>query len=88
MSLCLVLERGLVPERATKALVYLTHRAYPWLEPPADRGRVTVLDILGARDLAEHTRRIERWALSAWQAWLPHHATIRSWLDAGSERLG
>jgi hypothetical protein len=82
MSLCLVFERGMTPERTTKALRYFTHRPYPWLEPLTIKGAVTVLDVVGATELAEHTRRIEGWARSAWEAWAVHHATIRGWLDA------
>jgi hypothetical protein len=82
MSLCLVVERGVPPARATRALGHFAHRVYPWLEPPAMLGSVTVLDVLGARDLAEHTARVEHWARAVWAAWSAHHATIRGWLDA------
>jgi hypothetical protein len=42
---------------------------------------VTVLDVLAARDLAEHVARVERWARSVWDAWSAHHDTVRRWLD-------
>ncbi len=81
LILCLVLERGLDPARATRARRHYTHRDFPWLEPPASQGEVTVLDVLDARDLAEHVARVERWARSVWDAWSAHHDTVRRWLD-------
>ncbi len=80
MILGLVLERGMDPERAIRARRHFTHRDFPWLEPPASQGAVTVLDVLAARDLAEHAERVERWARSAWAAWSAHHDTVRGWL--------
>jgi hypothetical protein len=80
MSLCLVVERGMAPARATRALGHFTHRDYPWLEPPATLGAVTVLDVLGAHDVAEHVTWVERWGRAVWEAWSAHHATIRGWL--------
>ena len=81
LILCLVLERGLDPARATRARRHYTHRAFPWLEPPASQGEVTVLDVLAARDPAEHAAGVERWARSVWDAWSAHHDTVRRWLD-------
>ncbi len=81
LILCLVLERGLDPARATRARRHYTHRDFPWLEPPASQGEVTVLDVLAARDLAEHVAGVERWARSVWGAWSAHHDTVRRWLD-------
>ena len=81
MSLCLVLERGWPVTRATAAMQRLTHRGYPWLEPPASRGEVTVLAVLAAANLDDHMRRARQWAESSWLAWPGHHATIRTWLE-------
>ena len=52
---------------------------FVWLEPPRFLGRLTVLDVRAARDLDEHTRRVNDWAGSVWAAWSLHHATIRGW---------
>ena len=81
LILCLVLERGLDPARATRARRHYTYRDFPWLEPPTSQGEVTVLDVLDARDLAAHVARVERWARSVWDAWSAHHDTVRRWLD-------
>ena len=58
MSLCLVLERGVEPARAT---VFLQAAAEPkgrfdWLAPPASRGAVTVKDIHVAANASEHQK--------------------------------
>lgn len=81
MSLCLQLEEGMAPERATRALPHFTHRDYPWLTPPDHRGEVTVQDVLAARTPAEHTERVQQWARSVWHAWAMYHNTVRRWLD-------
>lgn len=50
-----------------------------WLEPPASRGDMTVLDVEGAADATEHAARVRAWARSAWAAWSPHHEVVREW---------
>ncbi len=84
--LCMVLEEGLSIEHANDVMleIHKVERPFRWLEPPRVRGDVTVADVLGARTADEHLRQVERWAKSVWAAWSGHHATIRSWLPAGS----
>ncbi len=50
-----------------------------WLEVPASLGAVTVLDLLAAKDPAEHARRARGWAESVWEAWMAHHEVVRRW---------
>jgi len=57
----------------------------PVLEPPTDRGKVTVVDVYGAASADEHAERVYRWAQSVWEAWSAHHAWARRWT---SERGG
>jgi hypothetical protein len=85
MSLCAVLEQGLEPRAATRAIgqFLATQREFPWLTPPPTLGEVTVLDVRDATDLADHTARVERWARSVWAAWSAHHQTVRKWLTGG-----
>ena len=45
----------------------------PILEPPVDRGQVTIADVHGAASADEHAARVYRWARSVWQAWSAHH---------------
>ena len=52
-----------------------------WLEAPAEPGKVTVLDVLDAGDPSEHEERVLRWAHTVWEAWSPHHETVRRWAD-------
>lgn len=80
MTLCLALERGTTAEKAARAHTYYAHRTYPWLEPPSFENALTILDVLSARDPVEHAGRVEQWARSVWQAWAPHHETVRGWL--------
>ena len=41
------------------------------LYPPAFLGEVTVLDVLGAKEPAEHKERVERWVKSVWERGRP-----------------
>jgi len=52
----------------------------PMLEPPVDRGKVTVVDVQGATTPEEHAERAWRWASSVWEAWRAHHEWARQWL--------
>ena len=53
-------------------------RQWPWLTPPANY-EMTVVDLLGARDGAEHVELVRRWAETTWAAWSDHHAAARQW---------
>ena len=81
ISLHLSLEKGMTPDRTMKAMRRAADRstAFVWLDPPASLGEVTVLDVLEAKEPAGHKRRVERWAKSVWEAWSPHHETVRRW---------
>jgi hypothetical protein len=81
INLFLALERGYDFERATEAMRQaLRHREeYVWLEPPASPGAMTVLDMAKAKNFPEHEGLVKRWAKSVWDAWSPHHETIRRW---------
>jgi hypothetical protein len=56
---------------------------FEWLEPPRQRGAVTVLDVLAAADAQSHVAAVLDWGRSAWEGWAAHHAAVRAWLDAG-----
>jgi hypothetical protein len=87
VGLCLVLELGydvLMSARA-KARVAAPNARFDWLEPPADLGRLTVLDVLATNTAAEHAAAVRSWAEAVWEAWRPHHAQIR---HRASELLG
>jgi hypothetical protein len=81
MTLCLFIEDGVDPARGPalhKQMV--AHRPdFAWLAPPDPPGLMTVADVLRARDADEHRRLVHDWGRQVWQAWAPHHATIRAW---------
>lgn len=83
MGLHLILDRGFTPSRATHTLGQLVDQLapFPWLALPAGRGAVTVLEVHAATTLSEHTRRVEDWARSVWNAWSVHHGAVVGWLD-------
>ena len=82
IRLCLQLERQLTPEQANSAMVQATLNKgrYVWLEPPSSLGDVTVKDVWRAQNVEAHIEAVRRWARSAWQAWISHHATVRGWM--------
>jgi len=90
MSLCLVLERGVEPARATEFLQIAAKPKgqFVWLAPPASRRAITVKDVHGAGNAFDHQKLVRAWADSAWAAWSPHHATIRAWLARRDPRNG
>ena len=52
----------------------------PVLEPPVNRGKVTVADVCGAANPDDHAKHVYRWARSVWEAWSAHHEWARQWL--------
>ena len=84
MSICLQVERGARQEEATRMLqVVLPSKnrpVFPWLEPPASRGAVTVLDVLAAEGVEAHLAAVRHWAESVWAAWDAYHPQVREWL--------
>jgi hypothetical protein len=62
------------------------YRDLPFLEPPANRGQMTVIDVHGAAGPEEHAERVHRWAASVWEAWRAHHAWARQWVKQLHER--
>lgn len=81
VSLFLVLERGYDFRAATRAKnrVLRYRDRFVWLDPPPSLGEMTVLDVHMAGDLAEHAELVQQWAGLVWEAWSPHHDTVRRW---------
>ena len=86
IGLCHWLEHGIESDRLTATTQRLASddRAWPWLTPPVGYP-MTVVDVLIARDGAEHVRLVTRWAETTWDAWAAHHQTVRAW---AGEALG
>jgi len=84
MTLCLVFERGADPREGPRLHNQMVQRpVFHWLEPPPDRGDVTVLDVLATSSPEGHIAAVNEWGRSVWDAWAPHHAIVRDWLDLG-----
>lgn len=89
MRLCRLIEQGDSPgigqrprRQAGKAFEQV-YRALPYLPPPADPRALTIMDVHGADDPADHAQRVRRYAQAVWQAWAVHHTWARQ--AAGGE---
>lgn len=84
IRLHLVLERGLPHEKANAAMKWASRlkRDFVWLEPPDRPGELTILHVHAASTPEEHLARVREWARSVWDAWSPHHETVRQWASA------
>ena len=87
VGLHLQMERDLRPEE-----LYALHKRVSsvakerreeiyWLDPPASLGERTLLYVLDASGPNEHAERVREWASSVWEAWSPHHETVRRWAE-------
>ncbi len=81
ISLYVQLEHGYDSEHAQRVIQRAAahKQAYAWLDPPPSLGDVTVLDVHAAQNPTEHLQRVRAWGRAVWDAWAPHHATIRRW---------
>ena len=90
VSLYLVLERAVPTQQATEFLQkcpqYKEHLI--WLDPPATRGKITVVDVQAAKNATEHVECVWKWAASAWSAWSQHHETIYGWAQKFAPMYG
>jgi CTP:molybdopterin cytidylyltransferase MocA len=83
IGICHWLEKDIGTERLNAITQRLASddRPWPWLEPPS-RYAMTVVDLLVARDGAEHVGLVRRWAEETWRAWSAHHDLVREWARA------
>ena len=86
--LYLLIERGWSIDRANQAMLRIsaTKDQRPWLEPPSMQGTLSIQDVLGSIDIEGQNQRVMAWANSVWQAWRPHHDTVREWSAALARR--
>jgi len=81
-TLCMVLEHGADPREGPKLHRSMVSRAaFTWLEPPADRGRVTAADVCDAPTGVAYADAVWAWAEDVWRAWQRHHAAVRGWVS-------
>lgn len=82
IGLHLWLERRLPATEITAQIGDAVRRGgFHWLEPPSDQGVRKAHQIDLSTDVEEHTRAIEGWAGSVWDAWHEHADTLRRWAD-------
>jgi hypothetical protein len=82
MTLFLFLEQGSKLSDGPRLHQRMAHRhSYYWLEPPTYSGRMSVADVLEARDAAQHHKLVRAWAKDVWDAWTPHHSVVRGWAE-------
>lgn len=81
MTLCVFIEHDVDPAAGPRlhTQMVLNRPPFRWLQPPPQRHLLTVADVLAAADADEHRRLVRRWARQIWEAWAPHHETIRHW---------
>jgi hypothetical protein len=74
-----VLERHVLPAQATNVLrrVLGDRDDFPALVRNDGLGELTIVHLVGARDLADYEHRARAWGCAVWQAWAQHHALIR-----------
>lgn len=89
VGLYLTVERGSSHTFARKVIAALVRESdgLVWLVPPADLGRVTVVDVAAAGSPSAHLAIVRVWADVAWSAWYPHHSAIRTCADRITARL-
>ncbi|MCO7226064.1 DUF5946 family protein [Pleionea sp. CnH1-48] len=83
MSLCLVLEYSFEQNQASAAvseMIRQFHPVFDRLQPPADRGHVTIQNVAVAQTPVAQRQWVQQWAESCWQAWRPHADQVRHWL--------
>jgi hypothetical protein len=71
IGLYLHLERGYTGRQVQLAHMRLARKRKHWprFEPPAQRGQVTVAEVLQAPPGPERDQAIENWCASVWDAW-------------------
>ena len=79
VALCLALEHGMAAGARIQAMRRMLVGApeFPWLEPPAHVGPLTIFDIRAADHPEDRAVVIGHWAETTWAAWASHHPAIR-----------
>jgi hypothetical protein len=87
IGLYLVCERGFTGRDAQRAHMFLGRRRQEWprFAPPADRGGVTIADVLAAGE-GGRNEALRRWAGSVWAAWRDQHARVAALVEERFDR--
>ncbi|MCB9304769.1 MAG: hypothetical protein H6566_29425 [Lewinellaceae bacterium] len=80
-SLYMVVERNLQAREATGFIQQLSQHkaAFHWLEPPENKGSITVVQVWKTENVQAHLQAVRAWAESAWLAWAAHHEQVKEW---------
>lgn len=82
LSLCCALEYDNSLEIQSGMTSWLRRaRDLPPLTPPELRGGLTIEDADAATSIEEYIDKVRKWGLSVWEAWHPHHDTVRGWIE-------
>ncbi len=79
VALCARLERSMNPGVVPPLLARLASSGpeFPTLTRSEGPGSVTVLHMVGARDVDDYSRRAREWGAAVWDTWSEHHPLIR-----------
>lgn len=83
ISLYLIIEKGVESRTATDAIRKALGKKleFSWLEPPENRGEMTILDVFKQKDPESINSAVKQWAQSVWDAWSSHHDTVKKWAE-------
>jgi len=81
-----VLEQHMDPAQATNVLRRVLQRYddFPLLGRDDGPGELTVVYLVGSRDLADYENRALAWGRAVWLAWSQHHELIRQAVTVSS----
>lgn len=84
IGLYLYIEKGFSGKQVQRAHMQLAkHRkTWPRIEPPEQRGDVTVHDVLAAPPGQERDNMIRQWCGSVWEAWKESQQQVRNLVKA------
>lgn len=82
IGLYLTCERGYSGRQVQHMHTLLANRSKTWprFTPPADRGAVTIADVLRAPEGEPRDAMLRRWGCAVWEAWAPEHERVKALL--------
>jgi hypothetical protein len=83
VGLCLLIERAYTGKNVQRAHMRFAKQSKDWpsFDPPADRGSITVADVLRAEPGSERDAALMQWATSVWKAWEQAHEAVHKLID-------
>jgi hypothetical protein len=84
ISLYFVLKKNMCGKEVTKKIGEALEKnpCFEWLEPPVPNGKITVIDVLKAKNKNEHEKIVRQWAEDVFNCWyLKHKQSIEKLLN-------